>query len=162
MLILIALILAAIPAVAVLYPFVMRGRSHEWMEDEGDPMAELERRWDAALAGLKNAELEFSIGNLDNEDYLWLRKQYMRDAAMVMRAMELEEDQEEELLAQVEQQIQEVRTRALGRPAASTAATVCPACSREVSPTLSVCPNCREQLANEPSGPQTSMETTGE
>ena len=161
MLILIALILTAIPAFAVLYPFVMRGRSHEWMEDEGDPMAELERRWDAALAGLRNAELEFSIGNLDNEDYIWLRKQYMRDAAMVMRAMELEEDQEEELLAQVERQIQEVRTRALG-PVAPTTAAVCPSCSTEVSPTLLVCPNCREQLANEPSGPQTSMETTGE
>jgi len=161
MLILIALLLAAIPAVAVLYPFVMRGRSHEWLEDEGDPMAELERRWDAALAGLRNAELEFSIGNLDNEDYVWLRKQYMRDAAMVMRAMELEEDQEEELLAQVEQQIQEVRTRALG-PDAPPAATTCPGCSSEVSPALSVCPNCREPLANEPSGPHTSMETAGE
>ena len=161
MLILIALILAAIPAFAVLYPFVMRGRSHEWMEDEGDPMAELERRWDAALAGLKNAELEFSIGNLDDEDYLWLRQRYMRDAAMVMRAMELEEDQEEELLAQVEQQVQEVRTRALG-PIAPTNAAVCPGCSSEVSPTLSVCPNCGRQRANGSSGPQTSMETTGE
>ncbi len=161
MLILIALILAAIPAVAVLYPFVMRGRSHEWLEDEGDPMAELERRWEAALAGLKNAELEFSIGNLDNEDYVWLRRQYMRDAAMVMRAMELEEDQEEELLAKVEQQIQEVRTRALG-PVTPTAATMCPGCSSELSPALSVCPNCQEQLVNEPSGPHTSMETAGE
>ncbi len=161
MLILIALILAVIPAFAVLYPFVMRGRSHEWMEDEGDPMAELERRWDAALSGLKNAELEFSIGNLEDEDYLWLRQRYMRDAAMVMRAMELEEDQEEELLAQVEQQIQEVRTRALG-PIAPTNAAVCSGCSSEVSPTLSVCPNCGRQRANGSSGPQTSMETTGE
>ncbi len=161
MLILIALILAAIPAVAVLYPFVMRGRGHEWLEDEGAPIAELERRWDAALAGLKSAELEFSIGNLDNEDYLWLRQQYMREAAMVMRAMELEEEQEQELLASVEEQIQEVRTRALG-PVAPTTATTCPSCSGEVSPNQSVCPNCREQPANELSGPQTNVETAGE
>ena len=131
MVILIALILAAIPAVAILYPFVIRGSSHEWKEDEGAPIAELERRWDAALAGLKNAELEFSIGNLDDEDYLWLRRQYMREAAMVMRAMELEEDQEEELLARVEAQIQEVRARALG-PSVPTAAPTCPNCSAEV------------------------------
>ena len=161
MLILIALILAAIPAVAVLYPFIMRGSSHEWLEDEGDPMAELERRWDAALAGLKNAELEFSIGNLDNEDYMWLRQQYMREAALVMRAMELEEEQEEELLARVEEQIQEVRARALG-PATPTTATRCPGCSEEVSPADSVCPKCRAQLANEPPGPQTNVEKAGE
>ncbi len=161
MLIIIALILAAIPAFAVLYPFVMRGSGHEWKEDEGAPIAELERRWDAALAGLKSAELELSIGNLDDEDYLWLRRQYMREAAMVMRAMELEEDQEEELLARVEMQIQEVRARALG-PAAPTAARACPNCSGEVLPTHSVCPNCREQIANEPSGLETSVETAGE
>lgn len=161
MLILIALILAAIPAVAILYPFVMRGSGHEWKEDEGAPIAELERRWDAALAGLKSAELELSIGNLDDEDYLWLRRQYMREAATVMRAMELEEEQEEELLARVETQIQEVRARALG-PAVPTSATACPKCSSEVLPTQTVCPNCRKQLSKEPSGPETSVETAGE
>jgi hypothetical protein len=161
MLILIALILAAIPAVAILYPFVMRGRGHEWLEDEGAPIAELERRWDAALAGLKSAELEFSIGNLDNEDYLWLRQRYMREAAMVMQGMELEEEQEEELLARVEQQIQDVRTRALG-PIEPITAVICPSCSSEVSPSQSVCPNCSEQLANGLSGPQINAETAGE
>ena len=127
----IALILAAIPAVAVLYPFVMRGRRHEWLEDEGAPIAELERRWDSALAGLRSAELEFSIGNLDNKDYLWLRQQYMREAATVMRGMELEEEQGEELLVRVEQQIQEVRSRLLGPDAPITAAR-CPGHSSEV------------------------------
>ena len=161
MLIIIALILAVIPAVAVLCPFVMRGRSHEWLEDEGAPIAELERRWDAALAGLKNAELEFSIGNLENQDYLWIRQQYMREAAMVMRGMELEEDQEEELLARVEQQIKEVRSRALG-PIDPTDATVCPGCAGEVAPTQSVCTNCGRKLADEPSDPQINVETAGE
>ena len=75
-----------------------------------------------------------------------------------MRAMELEEDQEEELLAGVERQIKEVRTRALG-PDEPSDSTQCPYCSGEVSPAHSVCPDCGKQLADQPSDPQFDMET---
>ena len=114
MIIVIAVLLALIPAIAILYPFLKRDIGNEWLDDEGSPQAELERRWDSALAGLRSAELEYSIGNLDDEDYHWLRQQYMREAAIVMRSMELEEEQEEELLTSIEQEIQRVRRNALG------------------------------------------------
>lgn len=123
MIILIALLLALIPAAAVLYPFirVMRGNAaEEWLDDEGSPMADLERRWESAISGVKSAELEFSIGNLEEGDYRWLRREYMREAAMVMRAMDLEEEQETELLAAIEQEIKQVRERASGRDDAVT------------------------------------------
>jgi hypothetical protein len=113
MIILIAILLALIPTIAVLYPFLRR-TGNAWLEDESAPQAELERRWDAALAGIKGAELEYSIGNLEEEDYHWLRHQYMKEAAVVMRAMELEEEQEEELMSAIEQEVQKVRQRALG------------------------------------------------
>ena len=85
----------------------------------------------------------------------------MREAALVMQAMELEEEQEEELLSRVEQQIQEVRARALG-PETPIGSTPCPGCSVEVSPAQSICPDCGKQLADQTSGPQINMETAGE
>lgn len=114
MLILITILLALIPIAAILYPFLKSEIGNEWLDDESSPQMELERRWDAALSGLRSAELEYSIGNLDEEDYQWLRQQYMREAAGVMRAMELEEEQEEELLTGIEKEIQQVRQKAVG------------------------------------------------
>ena len=90
MLVLIAIILALIPAIIIAYPFLRRGESSEWLDDESSPLATLQRRWEAALDGIRSAELEHAIGNLSEEDYRWLRRQYMREAAVVMRAMELE------------------------------------------------------------------------
>lgn len=114
MLILIAILLALIPAFAILYPFLSRNVGNEWLDDESSPHADLERRWDVALAGIKSAELEYSIGNLEEEDYRWLRNQYLREAAVVMRGLELEDEQEEELLSTIEMEIQKIRQRVLG------------------------------------------------
>jgi hypothetical protein len=115
MLVLIAVLLALIPAIAILYPF-LRGRgSYALPEDESSPQAELGRRWDAALSGLKSAELEWAIGNLAEEDYRWLRQQYMMEAAHIMKAMELEEEQEKEMLSAIEREMEQVRQRILGQ-----------------------------------------------
>ena len=109
MLILIAILLALIPAVAILYPILRGPRGGEPFEDESSAQAELQRRWDAALGGLKNAELERSIGTLAEEDYQWLRQQYMKEAALVMKAMELEED----LLSSIELELKQTLLQAL-------------------------------------------------
>ena len=114
MLVLIAVLLALIPAVAVLYPF-LRGRNGALaFGDETSNYAELTRRWDSVVAGLRNAELERAIGTLAEADFRLLREQYMADAALVMKAMELEEQQEGEMLADIEDEVQEVRRRFLG------------------------------------------------
>jgi hypothetical protein len=112
--IIIALLIALIPAIAVLYPFIKGNAANEWLDDESSPMADLERRWDSAISGIKSAELENSIGNLEEDDYTWLRQEYMREAALVMRSMELEEEQEAELLAAIEVEIREVKERISG------------------------------------------------
>lgn len=101
MLVLIALLLALIPAITIAYPFLRRGAS-EWQDDEGSTRATLERRWDAALAALRSAELEHAVGSLSAEDYRWLRRQCLREAAAAMRAMQLEPEQEEAMLARLE------------------------------------------------------------
>ena len=114
MLVFIAVALALIPAIVIAYPFLRRGVSSEWLDDESSPMATLQRRWDAALDGIRSAELEYAIGSLDEDDYRWLRRQYMREAAVVMRAMDLEQEEEEELLTQIESEGARVRARVLG------------------------------------------------
>ena len=114
MLVLLAIILALIPAIIIAYPFLRRGESGEWIDDESSPAATLQRRWEAALDGIRSAELERAIGSLSEEDYRWLRRQYMREAAVVMRAMELEREEEDAMLTQIEVERERVRARALG------------------------------------------------
>lgn len=112
-----ALLLALIPAAAILYPLLRGLGRDEFAEDESSQAAEFARRWEAALEGLRNTELESAIGNLDEEDYRWLRRQYMVEAALVLKSMELESAQEREFLEEVEREVRRVRERALGQGA---------------------------------------------
>ena len=100
MLVLIAILLALIPALAIAYPFLRPGAS-EWQDDEGSTQAALERRWDTALTTLRSAQLDHAVGNLTPADYRLLRRQCLRAAAAAMRAMRLEPDQEEAMLARL-------------------------------------------------------------
>ena len=114
MLVLIAVLLALIPAAAILYPFVFRKGLSSVFRDETSTYSELTRRWEAAIAGLKSTELEHAIGNLAEEDYRDLREQYMFEAAAIMKSMELEDQQEEELLATVAEEVRAVRENITG------------------------------------------------
>ena len=109
MLVLIAVLLALIPAAAILYPFVFKQGLSSVFRDETSTYSELTRRWEAAIVGLKSTELEHAIGNLTEEDYRDLREQYMLEAAAIMKSMELEDRQEEELLATVAEEVRAVR-----------------------------------------------------
>ena len=114
MIVLITIALVLVPAAAVLYPFLRPGRLPDSLEDETSPKAEMERRWDSALAGLRTAELERAVGSLTEDDYRWLRDRYMTDAAVVMKSMELEEQEEREMLASIEDELRRARERVLG------------------------------------------------
>ncbi len=117
----ITLALALIPVAAILYPLFGRRLVATVLEDETSPRAEMERRWDAALVGLRTAELERAVGSLAEDDYRWIRERYMTDAALVMKSMELEEQEEREMLAAVEAEVRQVRERILGEKGASEA-----------------------------------------
>ena len=114
MLILIAVFIALIPTVAILYPFIFKRGISSVFHDETSTYSELIRRWEAAVAGLKSTELEHAIGNLTKDDYTDLKEQYMLEAARVMKAMELEDQQEDELLASVAEEVRAVRERFSG------------------------------------------------
>ena len=109
MLVLAALLLVMLPAAAILYPVLRRRAAGEPVDDEAGPQAELVRRWDSALAGLRSTELDHAVGNLSDEDYRWLREQYMTEAAVVMKALELEEGQQRSLLTRIEREARRVR-----------------------------------------------------
>jgi hypothetical protein len=109
MLVLIAVLLVLLPAAAIVYPFLRRPDGEAPPDDEASDSKELSRRWDAAIAGLRNTELEFSIGNLTENDYDWLKEQYMTEAALVLKTMELEEHEEQVLMDDVERAVRGTR-----------------------------------------------------
>ena len=147
MLVLLALLLALIPAIAILYPFLRGLRSDEHLEDEGSPQSELVRLWDSTLVALKNTELEWAIGNLTEEDYRRLRQHYMAEAAIIMKKMELAEDEERELLEAVDHEVRRVRLSANGEDGAGASLT-CPHCFSDVAESGRECPSCGERLVS--------------
>ena len=65
-------------------------------------------------AGLKSAELEHAIGNLNSDDYTALKEQYMIEASVVMKEMELGEKQEEDLLDSIRLEMVSIRETVTG------------------------------------------------
>ena len=120
MLIVITLFLVLIPTLAIMWPFVMGVRRDEFAEDESAPTADLMRRWDAAVTGLKSAELDHAIGNMPDEDYRVVRHQWMTEAAVVLKTMELDEAEEERMLTAVRTEVQAVRSRIEGDPGSAS------------------------------------------
>ena len=105
MIILLTVLVALVPALAILYPFLHGDNGEAQFQDESSLHSELVRRWDAVVAGLKGTELEWGVGNLTNEDYTFLKEQYMLEAVSIMKAMELEQEQEQELLSQIGEEV---------------------------------------------------------
>lgn len=114
MIVTIAIILTLVPALLILWPFVMGLRRDEFEYDEGAPQADLMRRWDAAVAGLTSTELDHSLGNLSDEDYQGLRTRLVTEAADLMREMELSEEEEEQMLFALSEEVRGARARIEG------------------------------------------------
>ena len=123
MLVLVAVLLALVPAIAVLYPFIRRPGVVTLFEDESSARSELLRRWDSAVAGIRATELDRAVGNLVEDDYRSLREEYMTEAALAMKAMDLEEQQEQDLLAGIEMEVRRVRRGVQGGDGAEAAGT---------------------------------------
>ena len=102
MLVLAAIIISVVPAILIAYPIIKKIASNKSIpDDESSLYADLERRWEAALEGLRHAELEMSVGNVDESDYLWLKKVHMTEAAMVLKALEISVEDEKSLIEQI-------------------------------------------------------------
>lgn len=98
MVVLVTIIICLVPAFLILYPFIKSVSSSYQPIDESSLFVELERRWESAIDGLRSAELEFEIGNLEQTDYEWLKATYTREAVFVLKTMDLSEHDEISLL----------------------------------------------------------------
>ena len=116
MLVLIGILLALIPAAFILWPFLFGLHRDEFDYDEGAPQADLMRRWDAAIVGLANAELDHGLGNMTEGDYSTVRRQLMSEAAAVMRDMELTDEEEQRMLTGLREEVRAVRSRVQPQP----------------------------------------------
>ena len=106
MVVFITILLCLFPAFMVLYPLARRFSSASPApEDESSLGAELERRWESAIDGLRGTELERSIGNLNDGDYKWLKEVHTREAALVLKTLELSESEEDSLMERINGEI---------------------------------------------------------
>ena len=102
MLVLAAIIISVVPAILIAYPIIKKIASNKSIpDDESSLYADLERRWESALEGLRHAELEMSVGNGDESDSLWLKQVHMTEAAMVLKALEISVEDEKSLIEQI-------------------------------------------------------------
>tara|TARA_Y100000588_G_scaffold107344_1_gene117571 strand:+ start:356 stop:733 length:378 start_codon:yes stop_codon:yes gene_type:complete len=102
MLVLSAIIISVIPAILIAYPIIKKiASSASTPDDESSLQADLERRWESALEGIRHAELEMSVGNIDELDYQWLKQVHMAEAAMVLKALEISIEDEKSLIEKI-------------------------------------------------------------
>tara|TARA_B100000029_G_scaffold331420_2_gene323669 strand:- start:585 stop:962 length:378 start_codon:yes stop_codon:yes gene_type:complete len=102
MLVLSAIIISVIPAILIAYPIIKKiASSVSTPDDESSLQADLERRWESALEGIRHAELEMSVGNIDEPDYQWLKQVHMAEAAMVLKALEISIEDEKSLIEKI-------------------------------------------------------------
>ncbi|MDP7579629.1 MAG: hypothetical protein QGF12_08900 [SAR202 cluster bacterium] len=111
MLVLIAIIMVFIPGVAIAYPLIRGGEFDRVSQKQEVLQKDLNRRWEEAITGLQNVELEMDLGGLNQADYGWLRERYMTDAALVLKEMNLENDGRVKLSDGIESDAQQVRDK---------------------------------------------------
>ena len=145
MLILIAVFLAVAVALVIALPFLRPAWPKDEILDEGSLDVDIKRRWDAVVAGLRNTELERAIGNLTHDDHRSILRQYILEAAGLMKAMSLDGDQEQALLADLGRDVREVRTRLLG-PDGPQYSPTCPHCMAVVEIRGQRCAACGQPL----------------
>ena len=111
---LIAAILAAVGRGVVLYPFFFHREDWDISESKSSPQ-NLDTRWENALAGIRNTELEHAIGSLSEKDYQVLRDIYLNEAAIIIKSMELQHERERELINKIDVEVKRVRENFLGK-----------------------------------------------
>ena len=102
MVVLISLILSIFPFILIIFPLIRKYSVSEFIpQDESSLFSDLERRWDSAIEGLRSTELERMVGNLHDQDYEWLKNIHLYEAALVLKALDLSEIEQNQLIDEV-------------------------------------------------------------
>ncbi|MBG54479.1 MAG: hypothetical protein CL795_01545 [Chloroflexi bacterium] len=106
MVVLISLILSIFPFVLIIFPLIRKYSVSELIpQDESSLFSDLERRWDSAIEGLRSTELERMVGNLHDQDYEWLKNIHLYEAALVLKALDLSEIEQNQLIDEVRNEV---------------------------------------------------------
>ena len=106
MVVLISLILSIFPFVLIIFPLIRKYSVSEFIpQDESSLFSDLERRWDSAIEGLRSTELERMVGNLHDQDYEWLKNIHIYEAALVLKALDLSEIEQNQLIDEVRNEV---------------------------------------------------------
>ncbi len=87
---LLPLLLVAVALATTLYPLFARRLGAPWLVRTGR-LAQLQDRYQAALADLQDIELDREVGNLSDADYTPLRERYRHQAALLLRDLDAEQ-----------------------------------------------------------------------
>lgn len=132
----IAVLLGLTATLIVAYPLLGLSRAHRESTDSAafSEVIEVSDRERQARQALREVELDYTLGNLDNGDYDALRGRYERRALAALRARY---QREQELDAQIERQLDALR--ASQRPAALPSSTA-PSAPAPSTPSASPAP----------------------
>ena len=101
MLIFLAVLIALIPLVAIVYPFF---RSHHYLQALDDSATKIDSvslRWQALAEGVRIMDLDHELGNLGRIDYIEIRQKYLLEAEAILDEMGLSEQDRELMFSQI-------------------------------------------------------------
>jgi hypothetical protein len=112
-----AILLVGISVFAILQPIITGKEAPLWSSEEEPSEAQFKKR--VSLLQLRDAEYEFAMGKLGEEDYQTLRKEISSEALAAIRAEEVQADAHPSALysqgsADIEEEIAQVRLRLSG------------------------------------------------
>lgn len=106
MLIFISILLCFFPVVLIFYPLIKDEKNKNIQNSNN---FNFQQKWDSLLEGLQNAELEFSIGTIDEEDYKWLQKTYTKEILALIKEFNISVSEEKELMQKIDEEINKIK-----------------------------------------------------
>ncbi|MAU65331.1 MAG: hypothetical protein CL882_04870 [Dehalococcoidia bacterium] len=107
MVIFISIMLCLFPIALIVYPLI---KNKEKVDIYIGNDSYLQQRWDSLIEGLQNAELEFSIGTIDKDDYEWLQKTYTKEVVDLIKELKVTASEEEKIIQQINKTIKQIRS----------------------------------------------------
>ena len=107
MVIFISILLCIFPIVLIVYPLIKNKKKVDIYIGND---SYLQQRWDSLIEGLQNAELEFSIGTIDKDDYEWLQKTYTKEVIDLIKQLKVTTSEVEKIIQQINKTIKQIRS----------------------------------------------------
>lgn len=84
MVIILSVIIALIPAAVILYPLIYSKKEKDNLSNVQDVNNIAKGNLERISQGIEIADFDYSIGNLSQKDYIWLKDKYNSEADKIM------------------------------------------------------------------------------